>query len=59
MALLDAMQDLDCKRVIWACPYYNERWKSRFLTFLQSVDLVIEDSLTFTEQRLLRTTKPS
>jgi hypothetical protein len=53
------MQDLDCKRVIWACPYYNERWKSRFLTFLQSVDLVIEDSLTFTEQRLLRTTKPS
>ncbi|OFA31161.1 hypothetical protein BAE46_09345 [Glaciecola punicea] len=50
VAVLDAIHDLGCKRVILACPYYNEQWKLRFLTFLQSVDLVIQGCQTFTEQ---------
>ncbi|PKI00490.1 hypothetical protein [Glaciecola sp. 33A] len=52
VAVLDAIQDLARKRVILACPYYDEQWKSRFLTFLQSVDVVIEGCQTFTEQGL-------
>jgi maleate cis-trans isomerase len=52
VAVLDAILDLDCKRVILACPYYDEHWKKRFLTFLQSVDIQIEGCQTFTEQGL-------
>lgn len=52
VAVLDAIQDLDCKRIALACPYYNEEWKKRFLTFLQTLDLSIESCETFVEQGL-------
>jgi maleate cis-trans isomerase len=52
VAVLDAILDLDCKRVVLACPYYDKHWKKRFLTFLQSVDIQIEGCQTFTEQGL-------
>jgi maleate cis-trans isomerase len=52
VAVLDAIHALDCKHVVLACPYYNEQWKSRFLIFLQSVNIVIEGCQTFTEQGL-------
>jgi maleate cis-trans isomerase len=55
VAVLDAIQELNCKRVMLACPYYDEQWKSRFLTFLHSIDLVIEGCQTFTEQGLFAT----
>nr|WP_297348318.1 hypothetical protein [uncultured Glaciecola sp.] len=30
VAVLDAILDLDCKRVVLACPYYDEHWKKTF-----------------------------
>jgi maleate cis-trans isomerase len=50
VAVLDAVKALDRRRIVLACPYYNEQWKSRFLTFLESLDVVVEGCQTFTEQ---------
>ena len=52
VAVLDAIQNLGCKRIALACPYYNVEWKKRFLTFLQTLDLSIESCETFVEQGL-------
>jgi maleate cis-trans isomerase len=52
VAVLDAIQALGGKRIALACPYYNEQWKARFLTFLQPLELSIESCETFVEQRL-------
>ncbi len=57
VAMLDAILDLDCHRVVLACPYYDKQWKKRFLTFLQSIDIVVEGCQTFTEQGLFASQK--
>lgn len=50
VAVLDALDDLGCRRVAVACPYYNPQWKQKFLGFLDVAGYSVESAQTFVEQ---------
>lgn len=50
VAVLDAMDEIGCRRVAVACPYYSPEWKQTLLQFLIEANLSVESFQTFVEQ---------
>jgi maleate cis-trans isomerase len=52
VTVLDTLQQLGCRRVAVACPYYSPPWKHGFVQFLEQQGLVVVAAQTFVEQGL-------
>jgi len=52
VAILDALEHFACHKVALACPYYDEEWKDKFLTFISPLGLSIESCQSFVDQGL-------
>ncbi len=52
VTVLDTLQQLGCRRVAVACPYYSAQWKSGFVQFLEQQGLHVVAAQSFVEQGL-------
>jgi len=50
VAILDALDQFACQKIALACPYYDEEWKDKFLTFISPLGLSIESCQSFVDQ---------
>lgn len=52
VAILDALAQFKSQKIALACPYYDEEWKDKFLTFITPLGLSIEACQSFVDQGL-------
>jgi maleate cis-trans isomerase len=55
VAVLEALEQLDRRRIAVACPYYNPAWQQEFSGFLQDANYVIDHFGTFVTQGIIAT----
>lgn len=54
VAILDALAQFNSQKIALACPYYDEEWKDKFLTFIAPLNLSIEACQSFVDQGIFK-----